>query len=55
MDLPESEPLVKDFFATIDGSVGAVDFKVLTEEFPSSAISITIWNWEELVVGMGVF
>ena len=45
LDIPESEPLVKDFLATINDLVGGIKFEILTEDFPSSAIFIVIWYW----------
>ena len=45
MDISEFVPLAKDFFATVDGSVGAVELESLTEGSPSRAIPIAIWYW----------
>ena len=55
MDFSEFIPLVVEFLATVERFVGTLHFDRSAEGFPSRAIMISKWYWEELVIRVGVF
>ena len=51
----EHIPVVIYFFATVEGSIWTVGSDGNAKFFPSSAVGVSEWYREELVVRKGVF